>query len=598
MNAMTGRPKKAARLVSDNTKPDGLPAGFQVRANGVDREEEAAEGATEWRWLCSPLRVVALTRDRSGEGWGRHTEIIDADGRTHTWSIPARMLAGDGAEMRAEFLDRGLRLASGARSKAAFSDLLSRWEPSARALKTDRLGWTDESCEAFILGDGRTLGDARIVFQHEHGNVAAATEMREAGTVAEWTENVASLCRGNPLLVLAVSAAFAGPLLELLGLDGGGIHLRGASSSGKTSAQRLAASVWGSPRFVSTWRSTSNGLEGIAASCNSTILVLDELGEVNGRDAGECSYMLANGSGRQRADRTGRARSPIRWRVMFLSSGEIGLADKMAEAGRRVKAGQQVRLLDIAADTRRFGAFDELHGRADGAEFADALRAATASHFGSAGPAFIGEILKDPTGVKATARTLIEEFRAQATAQQSLQSGQAERGVQRLGIVAAAGELATQFGLTGWDEGDSFAAAVTALELWINGRGGAGSDEAREAIERTRAFLTTHGPSRFERVNEADSNSGTAGDSFTAQRLPVLNRAGWATERHYYIAVDAWREIHAGADPSRAAKYLISAGWLDADTDGRLKRRTPHSVPNRPRAYAVRAQILGAGDDV
>jgi uncharacterized protein (DUF927 family) len=45
--------------------------------------------------------------------------------------------------------------------------------------------------------------------------------------------------------VLAISAAFAGPLLNLIDAESGGFHLRGASSIGKTTALVLAGSVWG-----------------------------------------------------------------------------------------------------------------------------------------------------------------------------------------------------------------------------------------------------------------------------------------------------------------------------------------------------------------
>jgi hypothetical protein len=159
-------------------------------------------------------------------------------------------------------------------------------------------------------------------------------------------------------MVAAVSLAFAGPLLEPLSMDGGGLHLRGASSRGKSTVQRVAVSVWGSPRFLHSWRATANGLEGVAAACNGSLLALDEIGEISGRDAGAAAYMLANGAGKARAMRSGAARAAVRWRVAVLSSGEITLADKMAEAGGKAAAGQAVRLLDVAADDRAHGAFD------------------------------------------------------------------------------------------------------------------------------------------------------------------------------------------------------------------------------------------------
>jgi putative DNA primase/helicase len=58
------------------------------------------------------------------------------------------------------------------------------------------------------------------------------------------------------------------------------------------------------------------------------------MSQVTARDAGEAAYMMANGSGKSRASRDGTARKSAKFRVLFLSSGEIGLADKVAEDGR------------------------------------------------------------------------------------------------------------------------------------------------------------------------------------------------------------------------------------------------------------------------
>src|SRR5690606_40758644 len=108
-------------------------------------------------------------------------------------------------------------------------------------------------------------------------------------------------------------------------------------------------SVWGGPDFIRTWRATSNGLEGIAAALSDTALVLDEIGEADGREIGATVYALGNGTGKARASRNGTARRPYRWRIAILSSGERSLAAHMSEAGHRPKAGQSVRLLDIPA---------------------------------------------------------------------------------------------------------------------------------------------------------------------------------------------------------------------------------------------------------
>ncbi len=133
---------------------------------------------------------------------------------------------------------------------------------------------------------------------------AAAQGPYEArGTIDDWRNGAAKLASGNVLPVLAISAALAGPLLRLAGIEGGGVHFFGQSSRGKTTLLQMAASVWGrggTPGYVRSWRATANGLEGAAAGTTDTALILDELSVVEARDAAAAIYGLANGSGKAR----------------------------------------------------------------------------------------------------------------------------------------------------------------------------------------------------------------------------------------------------------------------------------------------------------
>ena len=56
------------------------------------------------RWICSPLTVKALIRDKSSENWARLLEFSDADRLLHRWAMPMEMLKGSGEELRGEFI--------------------------------------------------------------------------------------------------------------------------------------------------------------------------------------------------------------------------------------------------------------------------------------------------------------------------------------------------------------------------------------------------------------------------------------------------------------------------------------------------------------
>ncbi len=583
-----GAPAPLPRTAGSNltSRLGGLPKGLEARPGGLYFEHEGKDGVKEWKWLCSPLRVVARTRASDGNGWGCLVELTDADNLTKRWAIPAAMFAGDGREVRAGLLDRGLNLASGQTARNRLHDLLMQWRPEARATTTERLGWTDSTFAAFAFGDGQVLGNGNVVYQHEHAPPAAAA-MRPGGTLDGWTAEVGARCAGNPLMVTAVSLALAGPLLEPLNMGSGGIHLRGPSSCGKSSILRAAVSVWGAPGFMFTWRATSNGLEGVAAACNGTVLALDELAEVDARAAGEAVYMLGNGSGKVRANKSGQARARAEWHVPIISTGEISLGDKLAEAGKRPKAGQEVRLLDIPVDGFEHGAFGCLHGALGGAAFSDATRRAAAENHGWAGLQFVAAFIENPDDMKVAVRGAVDGFmhKAEARFGARLCEGQARRGAERLAVAAAAGEVATHLGLTGWPKGEANHATLAVLKLWLEGRGGPGAAEAREAVERARAAIERHGNSRFERIRDG---SGRA----------VINRLGWRDDEHYYFTGDGWREVHEGADAQRAAKHLAEAGFLAIDGDNRFTRKAPRDADgSRPRVYWVKASILGDGED-
>ena len=233
--------------------------------------------------------------------------------------------------------------------------------------------------------------------------------------------------------------------MHLAGLEGGGLNLFGQSSRGKTTCLQAAASVWGrgaTPGYVRAWRATANGLEGAAAQSTDTVMVLDELGMVDARDAAQAFYGLANGAGKQRAGRDGSPREPKSWRVLFLSSGELPVDAKLSETpGRKARAGQLVRLLDVPAD--RGARFRRVRQRRAGWRRGGARevnQAGRDSAYGTAGPAFVRRLIAD--GVTGDdVRGLISEFVAATIP--GAADGQVERAAQRFGLISAAGELAS-----------------------------------------------------------------------------------------------------------------------------------------------------------
>ena len=92
-------------------------------------------------FICSPLRVTAMTRNADGEQWGRLLEFEDPDHRPHHWACPMELLASDGVEFRRVLASMGLIMAGGARARQHLMLYLQSAHVDTRAVCTDRTGW-------------------------------------------------------------------------------------------------------------------------------------------------------------------------------------------------------------------------------------------------------------------------------------------------------------------------------------------------------------------------------------------------------------------------------------------------------------------------
>jgi Domain of unknown function (DUF927)/Toprim domain len=221
--------------------------------------------------VATPFGVKALLRyaDKA-DSYGLRVVVEDMKGNPRAVDFERSALARMGAnDIKAELFAAGLRVEGKGDDYAV--QALKAADPTEEIVVVSRPGWHTLPPHAepvFVAPSGVVVGTAPVQVELAMGNRQIAP--LQAGTMDGWKEAAAAALGGSnvPHWTLGIAAGFAGVLVSLTGLDTCGINLSGMSSAGKTTAQRLAVSVWSSVGIgvglLQSMRSTENAVEALA----------------------------------------------------------------------------------------------------------------------------------------------------------------------------------------------------------------------------------------------------------------------------------------------------------------------------------------------
>ena len=570
-------------------------------------------------WVCSRFAIVAECTDADGDEWGVLIRFRDRDKREKDRTISRRLLHLTGNEIAAELEAAGLACGGSKLQHELLKRLLLDVRHADRKRHVSRCGWhTIGDSYVYAIPSGETFGrrSAEIFLQCERLDAAETTTTQ--GTLVEWQEKVAKLVVDNYRLGLLVCADFAGPLLAVTSDNGNGIHLFGQAASGKTTALAVAASVYGNPapgKQLRSWRTTTNGLEAVAYEACDATMHLDELAQIDAREALDAVYTLTIGIGKSRANRLGGARAVKAWRLVLLSTGEIPLSVKVAERGGVPRAGADRRLVNIPADAGNgCGVFYELNGRS-AAALATELLDASRKYYGTAARAYLERLVVERSQNLDCLLVFISRIRQRFMAANlpADANGQVVDVCSHFALFAAAGALATQWGILPWPNDnptEAEKACANGFNAWLVSRGGPASKPAEDlkGIKQVRAWLERHSESRLALLlpkPTADQKPDDCPDLRADDARPIVNKAGYRkeladengqkTSALYLISPEVWEsEVCQGLDASRVARALLDALYLDKNPSERnlAKQHRIPGIDKKIRFYTVSSDIF------
>lgn len=552
--------------------------------------------------VCGYVEVVAKTCAPDGSNWSRLLRWKTRTGEQKQAVIRMRdLLANDGGRgVIGDLVDQGLFVFPG-QVAATVEYILMAPTPTKVGYVSSQIGWAQDinvlqakdiqddtqkpnppsdfarKYAGYLLPDRFIGAEADVIFSSDLPHA-----YRTQGTLDDWRQYVGKRCQNNSRLLLACSCAFAAPLLRLIGAESGGVHLHGPSSLGKTTALKIAGSICGgggARGFMNLWRATDNALEGLAALHNDGLLILDELHQLDPKKASEIAYLLANESGKSRMRNNTSLRKSLQWKLIFLSSGELTLEAHAAKVSQQTTAGTDVRMLNVPADAGAgYGMFEYLHGVPDAKTFADSLRDASVKYYGTALRAYLEKLVADQQGAIEYVETFRDEFIKREWPKDA--SGEVGRALDRFALIAAAGELATKYGITGWRHGEATTAIRRCFEAWLEARGTVGAIDADRAINQIRALIERNA-TKFGRLGE----DGFAVDTTSFDRLGFIREHSGHTE--YLILPEVFkREFCRGSDVKVVVAEMKARGFLRTGEDrSQVQVRLPRGLGKR--AYCI-----------
>lgn len=213
-----------------------------------------------------------------------------------------------------------------------------------------QFGWADND-ETFIVGDRAYKADGTF----EPCPPSSVTEplidmFKPKGDLNTWKSIINALgLEGMEPLQFAALSGFGSPLIKFTGVKGATINLMSEDSgSGKSTSERIAMSVFGSPESELKMADTHMSKMNRFGIMNNLCLMSDEMTNLPPEQVSSLLYQVTDGRGRHRMERDANIEriNTTTWELLFLVNSNSSMVSKLRKLKSRAD-GEMMRLLEL-----------------------------------------------------------------------------------------------------------------------------------------------------------------------------------------------------------------------------------------------------------
>lgn len=443
--------------------------------------------------LISPIAVTRTVDGKSGYGVVFRVLI---DGSIHEFIADSKIVYTGTMKLFAELADAGINISPSQvkEFKVYIQACMSMPKLDVR-LTLPQAGLVENRL-VFAIGKRVLVGQAEAGASHEYVVRSKSAEgLTAQGTHDEYTENVLKMAKAHPQR-FAICAALAAPLAQIVGYEGGGLHLYGASGCGKSTLLQLAASVFGSgaepgdgsqESLIARWSSTGNALEALTAQLSGVIFCIDELGAFRASKLNSTLYKVLSGKGQARMTSDLELAKQHKASVFMLSSGELSVEDKLRQNRESINGGIPARLPSMLMESSHMALSGET--MLETAQRMESLKEALCKNGGHIGSLFIQGLLDSADSASELEDIIREQWDELVEQLTDYASNSIQRRViRRFALVLLAGLLAKDLDLLPWSDDEIQDAVIFMVERWLSNVETSKSDVER-AVDRFTDYL-------------------------------------------------------------------------------------------------------------